>query len=63
MQQSMMMNKPFVPTPNFNGGDRFFPLFFPFLTGAVIGGAAVGLSRPRYYPYPVPYGYGYRPYF
>ncbi len=28
-----------------NNGDRFF--FFPFLTGALVGGAAVGLTRPR----------------
>lgn len=26
-------------------GDRFFAL--PFLTGALVGGAAIGLSRPR----------------
>jgi len=52
-----------------DSGDRFF--FFPFLTGALLGGAAVGLSRPRPivnaapvqpYPYPVytqpmPYSY------
>ncbi len=47
-------------------GDRQF--FFPFLTGALVGGAAVGLTRPRpiynvaprpYYPPmgPGPYGY------
>ena len=30
--------------PN-NNGDRQF--FFPFLTGALVGGAAVGLTRPR----------------
>ncbi len=29
----------------YNGGDRQF--FFPFLTGALVGGAAVGLTRPR----------------
>lgn len=28
-----------------NLGDRQF--FFPFLTGALVGGAAVGLTRPR----------------
>lgn len=51
-------------------GDRFF---FPFLTGALVGGAAVGLTRPRpiynvapyqNQPYP-PYGggpYGYSSY-
>ena len=42
--------------------DRFV---LPFLGGALIGGAAVGLTRPRPiynvapYPYPGPY---YRPY-
>ena len=30
---------------NYNNGDRQF--FFPFLTGALVGGAAVGLTRPR----------------
>lgn len=53
-------------------GDR---IFFPFLAGAVVGGAAVGLTRPRpvyvtqpyYYPnygygYPSPYPYGYSSY-
>lgn len=42
--------------PN-QSGDRFFA--FPFLTGALVGGAAVGLTRPRpiynVAPYP---GYG-----
>ena len=28
-----------------NSGDRFFPLV-PFLGGALIGGAAVGLTTP-----------------
>ena len=44
-------------------GDR---IIFPFLLGAVTGGAAVGLTRPRpvfvnqpYYYGPHPYGYGY----
>ncbi len=52
--------------PMYNDGDRQF--FFPFLVGAVAGGAAVGLTRPRpvyvnqpyYYPnynYGYPYGY------
>ena len=49
----------------FGNNDRFF---FPFLTGALVGGAAVGLTRPRpiynvapqpyYNPYPS-YGYPY----
>ena len=47
-----------------NNGDRQF--IFPFLVGAVTGGAAVGLTRPRpvyvnqppYYG-PRPGGYGY----
>ena len=30
---------------NYPNGDRQF--FFPFLTGALVGGAAVGLTRPR----------------
>lgn len=45
----------------YNNGDRQF--FFPFLTGALVGGAAVGLTRPRpiynVAPYPNP---GYQPY-
>lgn len=52
-------------------GDRQF--LFPFLVGAVTGGAAIGLTRPRpiynvapypYPPYPPyrPYG-GYYPYY
>lgn len=56
-----------------NNGDRQF--FFPFLTGALVGGAAVGLTRPRpiynvapYRPYPPmgpgPYGnYSYSYYY
>ena len=37
-----------------NNGDRFV---FPFLTGALVGGAAVGLTRPRpiYNVAPQPY--------
>jgi len=42
-------------------GDR---LIFPFLTGALVGGAAIGLTRPRpiynVAPYPG-YGPGYGP--
>lgn len=50
-----------VPYQN-NYGDRQF--FFPFLTGALVGGAAVGLTRPRpiYNVAPNP-GYGPRPYY
>ncbi len=57
---------------NYYGNNRGFVL--PFITGALVGGAAVGISRPRpiianqgpypYQPYP-PYGYQpypYRPY-
>lgn len=46
-------------------GDRFV---FPFLVGALTGGAAVGLTRPRpiisypYYPRPY-YGSSYYPYY
>ena len=45
------------PRPNGNN-DRFI---FPFLTGALVGGAAIGLTRPRpiynVAPYPAPYSY------
>lgn len=64
-----MYQNPYIYRPN-NNGDRQFLL--PFLGGALIGGAAVGLTRPRpiynvaprpYPPYgPGPYGfssYGY----
>ena len=63
-----MQQNPYTYRP-INNGDRQF--FFPFLTGALVGGAAVGLTRPRpiynvapqpaYRPYPPmgpgPYGY------
>lgn len=56
-----MNNNVYVrPPQNFsNNNDRFF---FPFLTGALVGGAAVGLTRPRpiYNVVPSP-GYGPRP--
>ncbi len=40
-----------------NHNDDRFGFAVPFLFGAVAGGAAVGLTRPRpYYPY---YGYNY----
>lgn len=60
--------------PYSQSGDRFI---FPFLTGALVGGAAIGLTRPRpiynvapyqnYQPYPpyqpYPMGpYGYSSY-
>ena len=58
---------PYIQRRPYPGGDRFV---FPFLTGALVGGAAIGLTRPRPiynvapYPYPPPppprpYGYGY----
>lgn len=61
------MYRPRPPRPN-GGQDRFI---FPFLTGALVGGAAVGLTRPRPIvnaapqgpiygprpPYPAPYSY------
>ena len=54
------MYRPRPPRSNDNN-DRFF--FFPFLTGALVGGAAVGLTSPRpiynVAPYPM---YGPRPY-
>lgn len=45
-----------------NSGDRQF--LVPFLGGALIGGAAVGLTRPRpiYNVAPNPYPYPYPPY-
>lgn len=56
-------------SPYSQSGDR---LIFPFLTGALVGGAAVGLTRPRpiynvapypyYPPRPPYYGPGYPPY-
>jgi len=46
-----------------NNNDRFI---LPFLGGALIGGAAVGLTRPRpiynVAPYPYPRPYPYAPY-
>ena len=38
--QNMYYNRPL-----YNTGDRQF--LFPFLTGALVGGAAIGLTRPR----------------
>jgi hypothetical protein len=49
---------------NPNSGDRQF--FFPFLTGALVGGAAVGLTRPRPIYNVAPqggYNYGGSPYY
>ena len=48
--------------PRYNpSGDRFFA--FPFLVGALTGGAAVGLTRPRpVYVNPAPYGMTYQQY-
>jgi len=46
-----------------NNGDRIFPFAVPFLFGALAGGAAVGITRPR--PVVVtggPYGTPYPPY-
>ncbi len=42
----MKQNYPYPVMPTYTSeGDRQF--FFPFLTGALVGGAAVGLTRPR----------------
>ena len=55
----------FNRNPRINNQDRFV---FPFLTGALVGGAAVGLTRPRPiynvapYPYPPYQPYPPRPY-
>lgn len=56
INKNQFINKPIQPA----SGDRQF--FFPFLVGAVTGGAAVGLTRPRpvYVNQPQPY-YGPRP--
>lgn len=45
--------------PMNNVGDRQF--FFPFLTGALVGGAAVGLTRPRPIYNVAPQGPNYGP--
>lgn len=52
------INRNMGPRPN--NQDRFV---FPFLTGALVGGAAVGLTRPRpiYNVAPGPYPYPYPP--
>ena len=53
------MYRPRPPRPN-GSQSRFI---FPFLTGALVGGAAVGLTRPRpiYNVAPGPYPYPYPP--
>ena len=38
---------------------RFIPFAAPFLLGALTGGVAVGVTRPRPY-YPVGYSYYYQ---
>lgn len=66
-----MQYYPYNMNRGYYNNERQF--FFPFLTGALVGGAAVGLTRPRpivnaapnygpgygYGPRPYPYGYGY----
>lgn len=55
-------NSYYIPRPmrnNYYRGDRQF--FFPFLTGALVGGAAVGLTRPRPIYNVAPQGPGYGP--
>ena len=53
------------PLNNLNNNNNRFIL--PFLGGALIGGAAVGLTRPRpiynVAPYPGPYYNPYPPFF
>lgn len=72
LESGVYMNSNLYYRPSYNksyNGDRQF--FFPFLTGALVGGAAVGLTRPRpiynvapsapgfgpRVPYGVPYAY------
>ena len=58
MNYQYQMNRPI----GVQGGERQF--FFPFLTGALVGGAAVGLTRPRPIYNVAPnngYGPGYGP--
>ena len=45
MNYQNMYNNPYYRAFGVQGGERQF--FFPFLTGALVGGAAVGLTRPR----------------
>lgn len=57
MNNNVYVRPPQSFTPN---NDRQF--FFPFLTGALVGGAAVGLTRPRpIYNVAPNLGYGPRP--
>lgn len=55
--------------PNYYNNQENRQFFFPFLVGAVAGGAAVGLTRPRpivnsYPTYLAPYYYPpYYPYY
>lgn len=51
---------PYQYDPYMQFGDRQF--VFPFLTGALVGGAAVGLTRPRPI-YNVAPNYGMAPYY
>ncbi len=59
----MYNNYPYTRDGRFIGGG----FVLPFITGALVGGAAVGVSRPRPIianqgPYPYgPYNYGYNP--
>ena len=46
-----------IPNNYPNNNERQF--FFPFLTGALVGGAAVGLTRPRPIYNVAPYAGGY----
>lgn len=64
LESGLCMNNNSYYRPPYNNsfnGDRQF--FFPFLTGALVGGAAVGLTRPRpiYNVAPGGPGFGPRP--
>ena len=53
--------KKYEVTP-LNNNERFVAPLIPFLGGALIGGAAVGLTRPRPIYNVAPYNYQYGPY-
>lgn len=58
-----MNNQYYFKKPMQASGNNDRQFFFPFLTGALVGGAAVGLTRPRpiYNVAPQAPSYGPRP--